>query len=203
MKKVIVVITLLTLLSTGIALHAGCWMPESATVKNHYTKKDGGYITIKASGGTYYLRLKGKNKWMWELSKGTIEAVVMSFGLGLPAVPVIEAINARQAKLFVPTGMDVKHLYQSPPNKPLLTLIKRYWPYLENVSVHPSLSKEFPCYITTTDAAFERWKKNYFLKKQYEKEKEAKQKKEEEKRKEKETEEKRKRQKELKQIHEQ
>jgi len=50
-------------------------------------------------------------------------------------------------------------------------LIKKYWPDLENIRVFATYMEDLPCYINTTEAAFERWKKNYVLKKQREKEK--------------------------------
>ena len=48
----LITITLFTLLIINNNLQgglftAGCWMPESRTVKNHYKDKDGGYVTIK------------------------------------------------------------------------------------------------------------------------------------------------------------
>lgn len=174
--KRIKLITLLTLLSIGMNLHAGCWMPESDTVKNHYQKKDGGYVRITAEGATYFLRVKGKSFWP-PPSRGGMASIAATAGLGASVIAISEYLK----RIFGPAGWKpvwpsryAEH--ETPviwlPVNPFLPLIKKYWPNAVNIGVSATYERDLPCYINTTDAAFERWKKNYLAKEQRKKEQE-------------------------------
>ena len=195
MKNKLIIIFIL--LSTGINLYGGCWMPESDKVKNHYTKNDGGYIRIVADDPkrsfTSFMRVKGEKRWPF-LSDDLLFAAV-TFGLALPAVMAA----SHERRFFGPTGWkpDWKKnnleaslygvmRYATPPQivlpaGPFLPLIKKYWPNLVNIKVYATYVKDFPCYINTTEWAFERWKKNYLLKKERKKKEKEREKKEKEK----------------------
>jgi len=179
MKKKLTLITLLALLGTGISLQAaplfqrGCWRPENypfkyqikdfypeaaknyyrrkidtESVKNHYQGKDGGYIRVFFTD--------------WRLGPLWEEEKLLR----------LKGSYDRNG-IFIPAGFKGQEIYQT---KPLLKIIEKYWPGRKVRAIFPEGKQRYPtdekrneskyfCYITTTDAAFERYKKNATMQK--------------------------------------
>ena len=156
MRKKLTLITLLSLLSTAISLHAvylpsGCWMPESDTIKNYSKGVDGGYILVTAhqKGSSFtskrlYLRLKGKK---------------VRYKTAYIFVPGKTSVRKDAPEEFDIPGWSTI-IFDTP--EWLSTIITDYWPFLKNdwsFSTHFTKIYKFPCYPVLTNRGFERWKK--------------------------------------------
>jgi len=182
MKKKLTLITLLALLGTGINLHAGCWVPESYTVKNHYKGKDGGYVEIRAMdpNNIYQFEVEGiivindpktisdykRDQKLKESLPPTdptrkkIEGRWTGYKPEYRENTFYLRLKGKHGKYlrFQPAGFQAS--YDLSKDKTLLSIIKKYWPHIRDIKISLPERKRFLCYITTTDAAFESWKEN-------------------------------------------
>jgi len=150
MKKVII-ITLFTLLTTNNNLHAGCWMPESDTVKNHYKGKDGGYVLLISENISPF----------FHKATGIRPSIIGHLRL--------KGRYDRHGN-FIPTGFKTKkHLpgrnIISEHRAVILNIASKYWPLLKKEKTQIMVPKKYhyPCYLTSTDASFEKWKQSQHI----------------------------------------